>query len=94
MSDITPARTQALEHVAWCLKEGLTLAELHAALGPQAGPRFRCWEDAIAQLALIADYMAICLDRESRRRQPEPFRRREPPRSTPRNFLPPRSRVA
>lgn len=54
---------QALEHVAWCLQEGITLGELYAALGVEAGPRFRRWEDAIARLTRVASDMNLYLDR-------------------------------
>jgi hypothetical protein len=52
-------RSLALEHVAWCVREHLHLAELHEALGREAGPRFRHWEDAIARLTRIASNMIL-----------------------------------
>jgi hypothetical protein len=77
-------RSLALEHVAWCLKEGMTLSELHAALGFEAGPHFASWEDAIVRLTRVASDMEITLDQRHRphHRQaslPAPYRRREPP---------------
>jgi hypothetical protein len=83
-------RSLALEHVAWCLKEGVTLSELHVALGFEAGPHFHHWEDAINRLTRIASDMVIYLDAQQRKdrrktnvppayRRPPPLRHREQP---------------
>lgn len=43
----------ATEHVAWCIRQGICLAQLHVALGRRAGPPFETWNDAIWTLARV-----------------------------------------
>lgn len=78
----------AAEHVAWCLKQGMTLDDLHRSLacGGWHCPPFRSWNDALWAIAAASDRLTSNLAARGAQAHHAkitaamPFRRREPAR--------------
>lgn len=87
MTDARPdSFAVAAEHIAWCLAQGMSLADVHDALacGGWYGPAFASWNDAIWAVAAAQDRLASMLKARGAHAHHHkisaamPFRRREP----------------